>query len=135
MGGPLPLLLAALAVSGLVALAWAAGFRGNAQLENEAEARELAANLPGGFAGRDVLLSADRRHALVSEARGRLALIAPHGAHFTALLCTDATAEEEAGHLVLRLRGRTCQIDAGERAGAWLNRLERARLKDTQGLA
>lgn len=135
MGGPVPLLLAALAVSGLVALAWAAGFRGDARLESEAEARELAASLPGGFAGKDVLLSADWRHALVSDARGRLALIAPHGANFTALLCTDATAEEEAGHLVLRLRGRTFQIDAGEGAGAWLNRLERARLKSAQVLA
>ncbi|MFC3098260.1 hypothetical protein [Alteraurantiacibacter palmitatis] len=127
MGGPVPLLLAALAVGGLIALAWAAGFRGDAQLSDEAEALELAASLPGGFAGRDVRLSADRRHALITDAQGRIALILPHGAHFTARLCDGAAAEARGNQLVLHLGGRTFHIDGGEAADAWLNLLERSR--------
>ncbi|MFC3101522.1 hypothetical protein [Altererythrobacter lauratis] len=126
MGGPVPLLLAALAVSGLVALAWAAGFRGDAQLESEAEALDLAASLPGGFAGKDVLLSADRRHALIADAQGRLVLILPHGAHFTARRCDGAAAESQGTQLALHLHDRTVQIDAGKAADSWLKLLERA---------
>lgn len=74
------------AVAGLIWLAWRFGFREAPRLEGEAEARSLAADLPGGYGPVAVVMSPDSSCAVLRDAEGRVATVRPHGAHFVARL-------------------------------------------------
>lgn len=72
------LLFSIAAIAGLVALAWALGFR-NAPRLTEAEAAAEAEAMLAGFRARDCLLAADGRAALLRGADGACALVAAKG--------------------------------------------------------
>ncbi len=82
MGGPLPLALALLAVMALVALTHWLGFTGAGRLAGPDEAASLAQSLPGGFTPSRITLAREGAGALLRDRQGRVAVIAPVGAHF-----------------------------------------------------
>ena len=120
MPGPLFLAGAAVAVLVLIALSARFGHHGTATLDDEVEAREIADTLPGGFVARSAVLSADGTAALVRDGEGRVALVAPHGAHFVAHLLWPSDSVERNG-AVLRIQcgARDVALDLGAAAGEW----------------
>lgn len=138
MEGLLPLLGAGLAVLLLVLLSTRLGFRGAPQLAGAAEAVALAQGLPGGFAAEQVQLTSDRRHALLSEGAGRIALVSPHGAHFIARLFENgaiiALPHQQA--LDLGFGHGLARIVVGQQLPDWLELLHQATAQvQAQGLA
>lgn len=124
MTGLLPMLGAGLAVALLVLLAARLGFRGVPQLADVQEAGRIAASLPGGFTPSDVLLDRKRRGALLADGHGRVALVAPFGAHFIAReLAPQTVVEARDGQLDITIDGLHARLDLGTAAQAWQNRI------------
>ena len=96
------------------------GLGRDARIADESEARELAGHVMYGFAAADIAIDAAGRGALLQDPDGRIVLLAPHGAHFTASLLDATTAHECDGSRVT-IAG-TC-LDLGGAAGAWEMRL------------
>jgi hypothetical protein len=131
MEGPLPVLGAGLAVLLLVLLAYRIGFRGTPQLEGKAEALALAQTLPGGFSADTILLTTDRRHALLADGAGRIALVSPHGAHFIARLFSNGAVIPLPlqQSLDLGFGHGLARIVVGEQLPEWLDLLQQARTR------
>lgn len=127
MNGLLPLLGAGLAVALLMLLAARLGFRGVPQLSCADEARQLATSLSGGFKAVELALDQKLHGALLSDHCGRVALIAPFGAHFLAReLAPRAPCERLGGQLTFRIDGRELRLDLGDEANRWQARIVQA---------
>src|SRR5688572_17886213 len=122
MGGPLPLALTLLAVMGLIGLVHLAGFVAQPSLDGMTEAAELARGLPGGFVATEVALAEDGRGALLCDAQGRVAVVAPLGAHFVVRLRDQdwRVAREFPGQLSITGRDFSCSLRLGAREPPWL---------------
>lgn len=108
------------AVALLVMLAWRWGFTGLPELRGEGEARQLADEVPGGFTAVALSLDRSRHGALLRDAAGRIVLVSPAGAHFTArLLGPDFKATRSDGELTLHGRGVSVRLDLGREAKDW----------------
>ena len=130
MQGLLPLMGAGMAVLGLVALSAWLGFRGQPVLEGEHEARALAQSISGGFAAATVLLADDGRYALLSDSRGRVAVVLPHGAHFIARAIDCAmTAQHDDTVLDLVVGRETVRIPLGQQLPAWVALIDQSRVQ------
>lgn len=128
MQGLLPLIGASVAVIALVALSAWLGFRGQPQLQGADEAALLAGDLPGGFIPGAVTLDRNRAAALVSDGRNRIALIAPHGAHFIAREVGRLDRVERAGDRLTITSGRSAvELILGAEAERWHALIAQAR--------
>ena len=108
------------AVAFLVLLAWRLGFAGSPRLEDEAHARSLAQEVPGGFDAVAVALDQSARAALLRDAAGRIVLVAPSGAHYVArLLAPGTTAIRDGESLAVSARGFATNLNL-ESAGDWV---------------
>ena len=104
----------------LILISRALGLGRDARITDEDEARELADNAICGFDVRAIALDTRGHGALLTDAEGRIVLLAPHGAHFAARLLdrsTRATREDSR----LTVEGTTLEL--GDDAGAWEKRL------------
>jgi hypothetical protein len=127
MNALLPMIGAGIAVALLVLLAAKLGFRGVPQLAGSAEARQIAASLRGGFDAADVVLDREKRGALLADTRGRVAVVAPFGAHFIAReLAPHAVIERHDFVLGITTDGLQVRLDLGDVAHAWQARLTAA---------
>lgn len=127
MDGLLPLIGAGLAVLALVALSAWLGFRGQPRLGGSDEAVALAAELSRGFAASRLALDRDGAAALVEDAQGRIALVAPHGAHFIAREIGPATRlvrDDDA--LSISIGSLQARLVLGEEARDWEAAIARA---------
>ena len=121
MSGPLPLALALMAVLALVALTHWLGFRGTGKLTGRDHAIALAHALPGGFAPVEVAISRDACGALLRDASGRVAIIAPVGVHFIVRLPACPLAIRPLGEGLLEVRGEdfSATLELGEDSSRW----------------
>lgn len=121
MGGPLPLALALIAVLALIALAHGLGFTGSARLTGPDHAIALAQSLPGGFTPSQITLARDGSGALLRDAPGRVAIIAPVGVHFLARIATPGWQVQLTSDGRLDLRGEdfATSLDLGPEADHW----------------
>ena len=124
MNAVAPLLLAILSVMALVVLVRVLAPTHIPQLSSPAEAAMLADWLPGGFAVAACALDRAGHGAVLRDATGRMAVVAPLGAHFVVRLVDTARA---AGNGWLELRGgdMACQLDLGPEAAAWAQAIGR----------
>lgn len=114
------------AVGLLVLLAWKLGFAGRPDLLNEAEARSLASELPGGFDAAILRLDRLRNAALLRDVAGRIVLVAPAGAHFVARSLEPGVAVSSAeGVLTLRHGRLSVTLDLGSEADDWAAAISR----------
>ena len=114
----------------IVALAWFLFARAPREPLSEAEAMAAAEHdLPRFRAVRAVCGKA-ARGALVKGADGRIALLKPHGDHFSArLIGSGAQARQDDEFLIVRLPEAMfaeARLDLGEAAGEWLQMIEEA---------
>lgn len=110
----------AAAVAFLIVLAWKLGFSGRPELADQAHARALADEVPGGFEAVAVALDRTRCAALLRDASGRIVLIAPAGAHFVVRrLGPGSKAACEGGRLTVSGSGVSASLDLGREAGDW----------------
>lgn len=110
----------------LIVLAWKLGFAGPPELEDEAQARALADEVPGGFDAVAVALDRSRNAALARDAAGKVVLVAPAGAHFVArLLGPDTKVTHENGSLGLSGQGLVVRLDLGPDADDWAEAIAR----------
>lgn len=108
------------AVYFLIVLAWWLGFRGAPQLVDEAHARSLAHEVPGGFDAVAVALDRSGHAALLRDAAGRIALVAPAGAHFVAqLLAPGTTVTRKLQRLKVSAHKVSVSLDLGQAADDW----------------
>lgn len=108
------------AVAFLVLLAWRLGFTGIPRLEDEAHARTLALDVPGGFEAVAVTLDRSGHAALLRDAAGRIVLVAPAGAHFIARLLAPGTAVTREGErLTVSAQRVSATLDLGRVADDW----------------
>ena len=122
MSGPLPLALALVAVLALIGLSRVLGFNRSGALGGADHATALVQNLPGGFAPHDILFAQDSRGALLRDIRGRVALVAPMGAHFLVREAEPGwqVLQGNAGRLIIRGSDFTVDINPGIAAASWL---------------
>lgn len=80
----LQFLLSLGAVTAIVLLTHFLGFSRSAKLSDEAEAHDLLSLMPGGFQPREIALGEDGDGAIARDAKGRLAVLVPHGGQFVA---------------------------------------------------
>jgi len=107
------------AVVFLIILAWRLGFKGAPRLDDEAHARSLAHEVPGGFDATTAALDRLSHAALLSDAAGRIVLVAPCGAHFVArLLAPDTTVMHDGERLSVRTGGLSASLHL-EAASDW----------------
>lgn len=107
------------AISALVALTYLLGFRGTARLESEDEARELLRLAPGGFEPCEIGLDAAGAAAIARDAKGKLAVLVPHGNQFVVRRLDPAPViEARDGQLVIAGLPQV-QIMLGDRARDW----------------
>ena len=122
MSGQLVVFAGSLAgVAVLILFAWLLGLGRGARIADENEARELADNALVGFEAVEIALDAQGCGALLADADGRIMLLTPHGANFTARLIEAARTSREGGRLTID----GIPLDLGDSAGAWENRLMR----------
>lgn len=85
--------------------------------------------LPG-FRGIEALSGRSGRGALVADTDGRIAIVQPHGDHFSVRLAEPGLrAEQDGDTLILRPAEPmfpVLRLDAGEAASAWLDRLRKS---------
>lgn len=126
--GSLPVIAAILlAVLGLVWLSARLGFAGETRLPAGDELGNLLDSLPGGFAPLECITSTDDCFLLAVDARERVAIVAPHGAHLLARLVSRRTSVVEDGTTFTVRDGRLlARFDAGQDAASWRSRLCRA---------
>ncbi len=106
----------------LVLASWALGLGRGARIVDESEAQELADNAICGFEVEEVALDAGGHGALLLDGKGRIMLLAPHGAQFAARLLDGAARTARDG---ARLTVDSVTLDLGAAAGAWETRLRR----------
>lgn len=108
----------------LIALAALYGHGGTAVLENEEEARAVADTLPGGFDAATCVLDANSEGALLRDEAGRIALVAPHGAHFVPhLFNTGDRARLIGERLEVTIGSRRYALRLGAVAEEWHKRI------------
>jgi hypothetical protein len=116
----------AAAVAFLIVLAWKLGLAASPQLVDEAHARSLADDVPGGFDAVVVALDQSRRAALLRDATDGIVLIAPAGAHFVARrLGPGSRAACEGSRLIVSGSGASASLDLGQEAGDWAEAIGR----------
>lgn len=122
MGGPLPLAVALLAVLALIGLTRLLGFVARPALSGADEAHALAQSIPGGFIPVQTMVATDGDGALLRDAAGRIAVVAPIGAHFLVRLnegnWTVRVSPE--GQLAISGTDFACQLMLGVAAREWL---------------
>lgn len=125
MGGPLPLAVALLAVLALIGLTRMLGFVVRPALAGAGEAESLAHSIPGGFASVHTDLATDGAGALLRDASGRIAVIAPIGAHFLVRLNEGDWVVQEApdGQLAITGGDFACRLALDGTARQWLGAL------------
>jgi hypothetical protein len=124
MNALLPMIGAGIAVALLVLLAARLGFRDVPRLAGPNEASDIAASLPRGFVTADIGLDRDLRGALLADPRGRIAVIAPFGAHFIAReLAPHAVVERNDCVLHITINDLRLRLDLGDAAQAWQGRI------------
>lgn len=112
------------AVAVLVLIAAKFGFTGAPALLDEEEARSLASEVPGGFDAERVTLDRSRSGALLRDASGRIALVAPAGAHFVARLLGPGAKVRLAGDkLTVRDASVVAALDLGPETDDWAKML------------
>jgi len=123
MGGTLPLALSLLAVAALIGLARWLGFVKQGRLADFREAEELADSLPGGFRAVATVLDQSGAGALLRDAMGRIAVVAPKGAHFIIRLVAPGWRAQIIGADVIQLSGpdSACRLTIGPAASDWLD--------------
>lgn len=123
--GSLPVLVGiVVAVIAMVMLAGKFGFSAEPTAPDAAEIEALLEGLPGGFT---CLLQAsclDSANLVALDERGRVALIAPHGAHhFVQMVDASSQILVEGKVFTIEHKGRRFRFDAGENTGQWRNAL------------
>lgn len=123
MGGPLPLALALSAVVALVALTHLLGFTRERRLESCEQAAGLAQCLHGGFSPIGIILAQDGRGALLRDREGRVAVIAPVGAHFLARILKPGVQVKRMADGRVDLRGLdfAATLDLRQDADHWFS--------------
>ncbi|HTN15567.1 MAG TPA: hypothetical protein VL094_12265 [Sphingomonadaceae bacterium] len=124
------MLLFAASLAGVIFLVLVSRWLGlgrGATIASEAEARELADNALCGFVPTDIGLAPGGRGALLRDSRGRIMLLAPHGARFAArLLDANACVTRDGTRLTVTISDRTfpaTTMDLGPDAEAWERRI------------
>lgn len=116
------------AIAVLVLFSIVLGLGHTPSIPDEQAARILAEEAWCGFAATEVAIDASRRGALALNASGQIALIAPHGAHFSArLLGGETTTGLDGNCLTIRVGEAAFPVitlDLGEQAGAWASRID-----------
>jgi hypothetical protein len=122
MDGPWQLALALPAVIALIALTRLLGFTARPVLAGFEEVRALVQSLPGGFAASRIDLAIDGGGALARDAAGRVAVVAPIGAHFLVRLNDGGWIARSApgGQLAITGSDFACSLALDARAGDWL---------------
>jgi hypothetical protein len=122
LGGPLPLAVAFLAVLALIGFARLLCFADRTSLSGAGEAHGLAQSIPGGFIPIQTTEATDGAGALLRDATGRIAVVAPIGAHFFVRLNEGDWIVEEspAGQLSIFGKDFACQMALGSAAQQWL---------------
>ena len=85
------------AVAMLVLVAWRLKLGGEARMDDEAEARELADNALCGFDPDIIALDRAGRGALLRDDAGRIVLLAPHGNRFVGRLLDGRARSQTEG--------------------------------------
>lgn len=126
MEGPLPLAVALLAVIALIGLTRLLGFVARPSLSGADEAEALAQAIPGGFNSTHTDLATDGAGALMHDAEGRIALVAPIGTHFYVRLDQGDWVAEQASNGQLAITGRdfACRLAMDGNAARWAAALQ-----------
>lgn len=130
MTGALSLALALFAVLALIGLARGLGFVARPSLAGPLEAEELAQTLPGGFIATFIELAIDGGGALLRDRSGRIALIAPIGAHFLVRLYESEWSVTQAcdGQLAIVGSDFSCHLKFAAPVLQWLGAMDCAEL-------
>ncbi len=122
MAGPLPLAVAVLAVLALIGLTWMMGFVARPVLTDAGEAESLVQSLPGGFIPVQTMVATDGAGAVLRDATGRMAVVAPIGAHFLVRLNEGDWVVQEHPNGQLSISGTdfVCRLALGSAARQWL---------------
>ncbi|MCL6249821.1 hypothetical protein M3P36_01995 [Altererythrobacter sp. KTW20L] len=124
--GLLPLFGAGVAVLALIGLSAWLGFGGRQSLEGPDEALALAGELRG-FTPNRLVLDRDGGAALVGDTLGRIALVAPHGAHFIAReIGPEARLDRTDGELSIAIGAMRVILALGDEAASWESLVSRA---------
>jgi hypothetical protein len=124
--GLLSLFGAGLAVLALIGLSAWLGFRGQQRLDGPEEAFDLAGELRG-FTPCRLALDRNGEAALVSDTRGRIALVAPHGAHFIAReIGPEARLGRKEGELSIAIGAMRVSLALGDEAVEWESLVSKA---------
>lgn len=108
------------AISVLIWLAFRFGAQEAPTLRNEVEALAIANELPGGFASEEIAIDRARKGALLRDRDGRIALVAPCGAHFLSrLLSSHSSVRRDGTCLVVRDGSIVAALDLGDDASNW----------------
>lgn len=106
----------------LILVAWRLRLGGEAEIIDEAEARELADNASCGFEAAEIAIDRGGRGALLRDGSWRIMLLAPHGNRFVGrLLDSRASARIHAGGLEISIGERrlaSVVLDIAD-AAAW----------------
>jgi hypothetical protein len=108
------------AIAGLIWLAFRFGAQEAPTLLDESEACSIANELSGGFEGEEIAFDLARKGALLRDRAGRIALVAPCGAHFLSRLLSGRSSVLRDGTcLIVRDGSLTATLDLGADAGDW----------------
>lgn len=129
-GSPVVLAAILLAVAGLVLMASRLGYAPRQELPGEEDLGLLLEGLPCGFTASATLDSKESGCVLAADQRGRIALVAPHGAHHLARLLGPASHVALDGTALHVRDGRVAGFfDLGADQDVWLERLRSAGLQ------
>lgn len=107
------------AVAAIIAAAYHLGFRKAGRLADKGEAEELFQLAPGGFEPAEIGVDIDGAAAIARDAKGRLAVLVPHGNQFVfRLLAPGATIIADKGKLIIPGLA-DLQIDLDEETRGW----------------
>lgn len=128
MSGPVPLALSLVAVLALIGLTYALGFARRGTLSGSDHAFSLAQSLPGGFLPAEIILARDGCGAVLRDRDGRLAVIAPIGAHFLVRPVERGlhVRRSHSGAVAIQGRDFFAELDLGGDGDAWFALLAKA---------
>lgn len=126
MDGPLPLAVVFFAVLGLIGLTRALGFVARPVLSGPDEAHGLAQSISGGFIPVQTIVATDGGGALLRDGAGRIAIIAPIGAHFLVRLNDGSWIVRQApdGQVAISGTDFACRLALGSAAQQWVNAVD-----------